>query len=55
MLCDKRRDRRAALKVLKKLVAKHGKPKEIITDKLGSYGATLRDLNIKHLQKHDML
>ena len=50
MLCDERRDRRAALRVLKKLVTKHGKPKEIITDKLGSYGAALRSMNMKDLQ-----
>ena len=46
----KRRDRRAAIKVLKKLVKQHGKPKEIITDKLRSYGAALRDLDMKHLR-----
>ncbi len=46
----KRRDRRAALKVLRKLVVKHGKPKEIIKDKLGSYGAALRNMNMAHLQ-----
>ncbi len=46
----KRRNRRAALKILKKLVKKHGKPIEIVTDKLGSYGAALRDLDMKYLQ-----
>ena len=29
---------------------KHGKPTEIVTDKLGSYGAALRDLDMKYLQ-----
>ena len=46
----KKRDRRSALKVLKKLVKQHGQPKEIITDKLKSYGAALRELDMKHLQ-----
>jgi len=47
----KKRDRRAAIKVLKKLVRIHGRPREIVTDKLPSYGAALRDLNMKHLQE----
>ena len=47
---SKRRDRKAALKVLRRLVSKHGRPKEIITDKLASYGAALRELNMPHLQ-----
>lgn len=46
----KKRDRRAAIKVLKKLVRIHGRPREIVTDKLPSYGAALRDLNMKYLQ-----
>ena len=39
---SKRRNRGAALKILKKLMARHGKPSEIVTDKLKSYGAALR-------------
>jgi len=38
------------LKVLKKLVKIHGRPQEIVTDKLPPYGAALCDLNMKHLQ-----
>ncbi|WP_026481169.1 IS6 family transposase [Ahrensia sp. 13_GOM-1096m] len=45
---SKRRDRRAALKVLKKLLSKYGSPAEIVTDKLGSYNAALRDLGMRH-------
>ncbi|MBU2868416.1 IS6 family transposase [Pacificibacter marinus] len=48
---SKRRDRRAALKVLRKLLSKHGSPHEIITDKLGSYRAALRELNL--LDRHE--
>ena len=39
---SKRRNRGAALKILKKLMARHGKPCEIVTDKLKSYGSALR-------------
>lgn len=44
----KRRGRRAALKVLRKLLSKYSSPVEIVTDKLGSYGAALCDLAIRH-------
>ena len=47
----KRRNKKAALKVLKKLISRHGKPKEIVTDKLASYGAALKELNMKNLQE----
>ena len=43
---SKRRDRRVALKVLQKLLTKCGSSHEIVTDKLGSYSAALRDLGI---------
>jgi putative transposase len=48
---SKRRNRKAARKVLKKLVSRHGKPKQIVTDKLPSYKAALRELNMQHLQE----
>ena len=40
----KKRDRAAALKFLKKLMKRHGRPEEVVTDKLRSYGAALKDL-----------
>ncbi len=40
----KTRDKRAALKFLRKATRKHGRPAVIVTDKLRSYGAALRDL-----------
>lgn len=46
----KRRNRKAALKVLKKLMSRHGKPKEIVTDKLPSYKAALRNIGAMNLQ-----
>ena len=36
---SKTRDRQAALKFLKKLMKRHGRPAELVTDKLRSYGA----------------
>src|SRR5680860_1480431 len=42
----KRRDRKAALKLLKKLIRRYGNPNSIVTDKLKSYGAALRELGI---------
>ena len=50
---SKRRDKKAARKVLIKLISKYGKPKEIVTDKLSSYKAALKELNIAHLQNTD--
>ncbi len=38
----KRRDRRAALKFLKKSMKRHGCPEVLVTDKLGSYGAAMK-------------
>ena len=40
----KTRDRKAALKFLKKLMKRHGRPEVIVTDRLRSYGAALKDL-----------
>jgi putative transposase len=42
----KRRDKRAALKLLRKLMRRYGEPETIITDKLKSYGAALRELGV---------
>jgi putative transposase len=41
---SKHRDRKAALKFLRKLMKRHGRPEELVTDKLRSYGAALREL-----------
>jgi putative transposase len=40
----KARDRKAALKLLKKSMKRHGCPETIVTDRLRSYGAALKDL-----------
>ena len=38
----KRRDRKAALKFLRKSMKRHGEPQVIVTDKLRSYGAAMK-------------
>jgi len=38
------RDKKAALKFLKKAMRKHGQPEVIVTDRLWSYGAALREI-----------
>jgi len=38
----KRRDRKAALRFLKKSMMRHGKPQIIVTDKLRSYGTAMK-------------
>ena len=40
----KTRDRKAALKFLKKAMRKHGRPEVIVTDRLRSYGAALKEI-----------
>lgn len=43
-IVTKTRDRKAALKFLKKAMKRHGRPETIVTDKLRSYGAVLKVL-----------
>ena len=47
----KTRDKRAALKFLKKAMRKHGRPEAIVTDKLRSYGAALKEIGAADLQE----
>jgi putative transposase len=42
----KRRDRKSALKFLRKSMTRHGQPKVIVTAKHRSYGAALKDLGL---------
>ena len=46
----KKRDRKAALKVLRKLLKRYGSAGEIVTDRLPSYRVALRDIGIEHKQ-----
>ncbi|MGJ8563059.1 MAG: IS6 family transposase [Alphaproteobacteria bacterium] len=46
-----RRNTKAATRLLRKLLGNQGiKPTRIVTDRLGSYGAALKHLGLKHLQ-----
>ncbi|GJD66808.1 IS6 family transposase ISApr5 [Methylobacterium frigidaeris] len=47
LLVQPRRDKKAALRLLRKLIKKLGSaPGELVTDKLGSYGAARRELQL---------
>ena len=53
ILVQARRDKRAALKLMRKLLTKHGfAPRTIVTDKWRAYAAAFRDLglNARHHQ-----
>ncbi len=43
-LVTKRRDRRAALKFLRKLMKRYGRPEQIVTDRLRSYVAAMKEI-----------
>ena len=47
----KTRDKKAALKFLKKPLKRHGRAAEVVTDRLRSYGAVLRELGIGDRQE----
>ena len=47
----KRRNKRAALKFLRKLMKRHGEAEEIVTDRFASYRAALRELGATEKQK----
>jgi putative transposase len=47
---SKHRDEKAALKFLKKLMKRHGRPEELVTDKLRSYGAALKEIGAQERQ-----
>ena len=49
----KKRDKNAALKFLKKSLKRHGRADELVTDRLRSYGAALKELGISDRQEAD--
>src|ERR1700726_684820 len=54
MLVQRRRDKRAALRLMRKLLRKQGfAPKLLTTDKLGSYGSAFRQLRWPALMSRD--
>ena len=50
VFATKRRDRRAALKVLKRAMKRYGGPRVIVTDRLRSYGAAIKVLAVEDRQ-----
>jgi len=48
---SKRRDRKAALKFLRKALKRHGRPEIVVTDRLRSYGAALRAVGAERRQQ----
>ena len=51
VFATKRRDRRAALKFLKRVMKRYGRPKTIVTDRLRSYGAAMKAIGIVERQE----
>ncbi len=51
VFATKRRDRRAALKFLKRVMKRYGRPKLLVTDRLRSYAAALRVIGISERQE----
>jgi putative transposase len=47
----KRRDKKAALKFLRKSMRRHGSPEVLVTDKLRSYGAAMKEIGIRDRQE----
>jgi len=44
----KKRDKTAALKFLRKAMKRYGNPRVVVTDKLRSYGAAMKDIGNEH-------
>ena len=47
VFATKRRDRRAALKFLKRAMKRYGRPEVIVTDRLRSYGAAMKEIGVE--------
>ena len=50
VFATKRRDRRAALKFLKRTMKRYGRPRVIVTDRLGSYAAAMKVIGVEDRQ-----
>jgi putative transposase len=50
VFATKRRDRKAALTFLKRATKRYGGTQAIVTDRLRSYGAAIKDAGIEHRQ-----
>jgi len=47
----KTRDRRAALRFLRKAMKRHGSPKSLVTDEIRSYGAAMKEIGNAEVQE----
>jgi len=50
VFATKRRDRQAALASLKRAMKRYSRPQAIVTDRLRSYGAAMKEIGIEHRQ-----
>jgi putative transposase len=50
VFATKRRDRKAALAFLKRAMKRYGRPRAIVTDRLRSYGAAMKDIGVERRQ-----
>ena len=50
VFATKQRDRKAALKFLRRAMKRYGRPKEIVTDRLRSYGAAMKSIGMANRQ-----
>ena len=53
VFATKRRDPEAALKFLKRAMKRYGGPQVIVTDRLHSYGAAMKDIGVEDRQRCD--
>ena len=51
VFATRRRDRRAALKFLKRAMKRYGRPEVIVTDRLRSYGAAMKEIGVEDRQR----
>ncbi|HEY2708527.1 MAG TPA: IS6 family transposase [Caulobacteraceae bacterium] len=52
VVATKTRDRKAALKLLKRLIKRYGRPRQIVTDRLRAYGAAMREIGLDRRHHH---
>jgi putative transposase len=50
VFATKRRDRRSALAFLKRAMKRYGRPQAIVTDRLRSYGAAMKEIGVERRQ-----
>ena len=51
VFATKRRDRKAALRFLKRAMKRYGRPHVIVTDRLPSYGAAMKEIGVPGLSE----